>query len=146
MEQLQTLKHGEPSWDAQVNDAINRLNDMGEVTDSLLANVTLSDNFHNDGLLALNGATVDGFYRYVQLKNAKLIEVTINVTGVKLDAWESKDVVRVPSILEQVDTDLICASGVNYIRMVGNTISVGTTQSLSADQRTVGHFVFFKRD
>ena len=100
--------------------------------------------FHKDGFVFLNGAHGEGWYRYVQFGNYKLVEMRILVTGVALtEAWTNKEVVRVPDEVAQNHTNLQAGSGVNWMIFVNNSVHIMTTQSLSADQSTESYFLYF---
>lgn len=132
------MAHQEPNWDAKHNGLIDALNsELGGV------DLKVSD-FQKDGFVFLNGAKGEGWYRYIQFGNYKLVEMRIIVTGVTLSqAWTNQDIVRVPDEIKQDHTNLQAGSGVNWMIFVNNTIHIMTTQSISADQTTEAHFLYF---
>lgn len=134
------MDHQEPNWDKKHNALIDALNsDWGGVNLQLLDKQT-------EGILFVNGAKGDGWYRYVQLKNGKLVELRIKVTNIAIEAWHPTEVVKVPDIIKQDDSNLPSQAGVNWLNFVSNTVSVNSTQSLSADQSVEGHFTYFKSE
>ena len=132
------MAHGETNWDAKYNGLIDALNsELGGV------DLKVSD-FHKDGFVFLNGAKGEGWYRYVQFGNYKLVEMRIIVSGVSLtQAWTNQEIVRVPDEIKQDHTNLQAGSGVNWMIFVNNSVKIMTTQSLSADQTTETHFLYF---
>lgn len=74
---LALISHGEPQWDAKVNSAINCLNEVEGVTDSLQWSTPT-----DVGLTATNGLQIsdESFYTYTTIGNRKLVELDLNLT------------------------------------------------------------------
>lgn len=125
---LALISHGEPQWDTKVNAAINRLNEVGVVTDALhLQNA----NWSNEGLIFQNDFfDHDSGYRYVQFPGFKLVELKI-VIGLN-KAPDVKSYVQAVTIPDSIDSQVgydAVSMGTATINISGNKIYVGETNN-----------------
>lgn len=97
MEQLQTLIHSEPNWDAKVNDAINCLNTVNESLNQL----KLSD-LSQEGLVVLDDhIKIDGGYHYIQLGKYNLVTVRVAAVFVKEYEGVGFNLFQLPASLQE---------------------------------------------
>ncbi|WP_295728607.1 hypothetical protein [uncultured Limosilactobacillus sp.] len=99
------------------------------------------------GLVWLNGAKNKQatWYRITQLGGGfKIVELAVDFTGVSANAWQGKDVLKIPDTIAMHDGGMEVAQGAHYLNLVGNTVSVtsGDTNGLTADSSTWGRFVY----
>lgn len=98
MEQLPLVQHQEPNWDVKINDAINRLNEMGGVTDNLQLQP-----FTDSGIVFLNNFqnkdNLSG-YRFVKVPGGKLVELNIDTTFSGATDWSGGAWFKVPECIK----------------------------------------------
>ena len=150
MEQnLALISHGEPQWDAKVNSAINRLNEIG-------GGDKLSLVSHNqDGIVALNGTDLlDTYYYTVSFDGVSLVTLYYSLKNTKIEDGKlyALDLLKLPDNIKPIGsfygvqafgTNGSSADRILYVTLdYEGTLSVSASFTLSTDLGYRGTFVY----
>ena len=146
MADLQQLVHGEPSWDAKVNNIIEYL-----VQGNALSGLKITD-WTTDGIVYGDAHAVENNlgYRYVQLPNGKIVELDLKIAP-NSAGLHFPNAVTIPSFVANNQTSCLLAAshGVFFATMSNNVVTLDRTDGRDKDiwsDAMYCHTFYFHKD
>lgn len=146
-DELQTLNHGEPNWDAKVNRIIEYL-ENGKPISSLAWS-----EWSTEGLI-YNGVKPDSNmkgYRYVQFPNGKLVEIDAKIHTNGIKGGYIDNVMIIPDSIRAINMDLPVITEVSgfHGNLANTSLSLFRDDgNASADWKEflLGHAMYFHEE